>query len=139
MKRLLFAFTLIALTASLASAQQNEAQPKEAQQNEAVLTVVGESTHDFETIKEADGAATHTFTIKNEGNAPLIISNVTSTCSCTQPEHSKEPIAPGKTGDIKVTYDTANRPGPFTRTVQVYSNGSSGSYILTIKGTVEGK
>ena len=139
MKRLLFAFTLMALTANLASAQQNEAQQNEAQQNEAVITVVGETTHDFKTIKEADGAATHTFKIKNEGKAPLVITKVTTSCGCTTREYTKEPIAPGKTGEIKVTYDTANRPGPFTRTIQVYSNGSSGSYILTIKGTVEGK
>ena len=154
MKRLLFAFILIALTASLVSAQQNEAQQNEAQQNEAqqneaqqnetqqngaVFAVVGEATHDFKTIKEADGAATHTFTIKNEGKAPLEIKSVTTTCSCTTSEFSKEPIAPGETEKLKVTYDTANRTGPFTRTIQVYSNGSSGSYILTIKGTVEGK
>jgi len=139
MKRLLFVFTLIVLTASLASAQQNEAQQNEAQQNEAVFAVEGESTHDFKTIKEVDGAATHTFTIKNEGKAPLEIKNVTSTCGCTKPEYTTEPIAPGKTGELKVTYDTANRPGPFTRTIQVFSNGHTGTYILTIKGTVEGK
>ena len=134
MKRLLFAFTLVTLTASLATAQQND-----AQQNEAVFAVVGEATHDFKTIKEADGAATHTFTIKNEGKAPLVITKVTTSCGCTTPEYPKEPIAPGKTGELKVTYDTANRPGPFTRTIQVLSNGYTGTYVLTIKGTVEGK
>ena len=139
MKRLLFAITLVVLTASLATAQQNEAQQNEAQQNEAVFAVVGEATHDFKTIKEADGAAKHTFTIINEGKTPLVITKVTTSCGCTTPEYPKEPIAPGKTGELKVTYDTANRPGPFTRTIQVLSNGYTGTYVLTIKGTVEGK
>ena len=129
MKRLLFAFTLTLLVASYASAQQNE----------AVFAVAGESTYDFKTIKEADGDATYTFKIRNDGTAPLIISKVTTTCGCTTYEFSKEPIAPGKTGDLKVIYDTANRVGPFTRTLSVFSNGYTGSYILTIKGNVEGK
>jgi len=129
MKRLLFAFTLILLIASYASAQQNE----------AVFAVVDESTYDFKTIKEADGDATHTFKIKNDGNAPLVISRVTTSCGCTTWEYLKEPVAPGETLDFKVIYNTTNRVGPFTRTIQVFSNGYAGSYILTIKGTVEGK
>lgn len=127
MKRLIIAFTIVLFAVS----------PVSAQQEEAVFTVVGESTHDFKTIKEADGEATHTFTIKNEGKSPLVISKVTSTCSCTTAEFSKEPIASGSTAEIKVIYDPANRIGPFTRTVSVYSNGSKGTNILTIKGNVE--
>ena len=127
MKRLLIAFTIVLFTLSLVSALQEE----------AVFTVVGESTHDFKTIKEADGEATHAFKIKNEGKTPLVISKVTSTCSCTTAEFTKEPIAPGDTVEIKVTYDPANRIGPFTRTVSVYSNGSKGTNVLTIKGNVE--
>jgi len=129
MKRLLFAFTLVLFTASLTLAQQKE----------AVFAVVGESTHDFKTIKEANGSATHTFKVKNEGKAPLVITRVTASCGCTTPEYTTEPIAPGKTGEIKVTYDTTGRPGPFTKTISVFSNGYGGSYILTIKGVVEPK
>jgi len=129
MKRLFIAFTLILLTASQASAQQQE----------AVFAVVGESIHDFGTIKEADGSVTHTFKVKNEGKAPLVISRVVPSCGCTSPEWSKEPIAPGKTGEIKITYDPTGRPNTFTKTISVYSNGYTGSYVLTIKGIVEAK
>jgi hypothetical protein len=89
-------------------------------------------------IKEADGKVSHTFKIKNDGKAPLVITRVIPSCGCTTPEWSKEPITPGKTGDIKVTYDPENRPtGAFTKTISVYSNGKTGSYLLTIRGEVK--
>ena len=129
MKRLLFVFTFILLTASIASAQQKD----------AVFAVVGDSIHDFGTIKEADGPVSCTFTIKNEGEKALVISNVAPTCGCTSPDWTKEPIAAGKTGEIKITYDPTGRPQPFTKTISVYSNGKTGTYVLTIKGVVEAK
>ena len=142
MKRFLFAFTLILITATCAIAQQNEAE--KAADTDAIIKVVGEPVHDFGTIKEADGPVTYTFKVKNEGKSPLVITKVVPSCGCTTPDWTKEPIAPGKTGDIKVTYDPAGRPAPFQKTISVYSNGKydngkTGSYVLTIKGVVEGK
>lgn len=93
--------------------------------------------HDFGTIKETAGKVTHTFTVKNVGDAPLVITRVVASCGCTTPQFNKEPIAPGKTGEISVTYNPAGRPGPFVKTVAVYSNGKDGTFILRIKGTVE--
>ncbi|MCD8179636.1 MAG: DUF1573 domain-containing protein [Tannerellaceae bacterium] len=94
------------------------------------------TTHDFGIIKESDGDATHSFVIKNTGTAPLVITRVIALCGCTTPEWTKEPIAPGQTGEIKVTYDPKGRPGTFAKTINVYSNGKKGSYVLTIKGEV---
>ena len=129
MKRIKFILAIILLTTGIASAQQKGAS----------IAVVGDEVHDFGVVKEANGPAVHTFTIKNEGNIALNVSRVTTSCGCTVPEFSKEPIAPGKTGEIKVSFDTANRPGPFTKTISVFSDGKVGSYMLTIKGTVEPK
>ena len=77
------------------------------------------------------------FKIKNTGEAPLVLTRVIASCGCTTPEWTKEPIAPGKTGDIKITYNPKDRPGPFVKTISVYSNGKTGSFILTIRGEVE--
>lgn len=129
MKRFLFVFSLILFMTSLASAQEKE----------AIFKIVGDSIHDFGTIQEADGPASYTFKVKNEGEAPLVVTRVVPSCGCTTPDWTKDPIAPGKTGEIKVTYDPTNRPGPFTKTVSVYSNGKTGSFVMTIKGTVEAK
>jgi archaellum component FlaG (FlaF/FlaG flagellin family) len=129
MKRILFVFGLILLTGTIASAQQKEAS----------IVVVDGAVHDFGEIDEKGGPVTYVFKIKNDGEVALVVTKVVASCGCTSPDWTKEPIAPGKTGEIKVTYDPNSRPGPFTKTVSVYSNGKSGSYILTIKGTVISK
>ncbi len=126
MKRILFVL-IVLLTAGMVSAQQKEAS----------ITVVGSAVHDFGDVKESDGSVSHTFTILNNGELPLVISRVVASCGCTTPEWTKEPIAPGKTGAVTVTYHTTGRPGPINRTVSVYSNGKTGNYVLTIKGEVK--
>lgn len=94
------------------------------------------TTHDYGTIANgADGKAT--FTFKNTGKTPLIISNAASTCGCTVPEWPKQPIAPGKSASITVQYDT-KRTGPISKTITVSSNASNAStQQLQIVGTVE--
>jgi hypothetical protein len=110
-----------------------------SQQKQAVIVVSDSSLYDFGDVKEADGPVTHVFKVKNSGDAPLVITKVTASCGCTTPDWTKEPIAPGKTGEVKATFDVNGRVGPFTKTISVFSNGSSGSYVLTIKGNVIGK
>lgn len=83
--------------------------------------------------KGADGLRVFEFT--NTGNIPLVITEVTSSCGCTIPEKPKDPILPGKTGEIKVKYDT-NRVGPIRKTITVYSNASEPAKSIKIKGTV---
>ena len=61
-----------------------------AQQGAQILS--DELTYNFGTIAEADGFASHTFTIKNTGDAPLVITRVTASCGCTRPEWTKSPI-----------------------------------------------
>lgn len=95
--------------------------------------------YDFGTIKEDKGLATTVFEFKNTGDQPLILNNVKATCGCTTPEWTQDPIAPGKSGTIKVSYNPQNRPGAFTKNVNVFSNSEPSVVVLTIKGTVEPK
>lgn len=97
---------------------------------------VPKSEFNFGTIKESNGKVSHVFEIKNTGDAPLVITRVISSCGCTTPSYSKEPIAPGKTGSITVTYDPTGRVYPFVKTVSIYSNGKEGPEVITIKGEV---
>lgn len=124
MKQIIFIFMAILLATGMASAQKK-----------AVISA-DETSHDFGQIKEADGKVSTTFVVKNTGDAPLVITRVIASCGCTTPEWTKEPIAPGATGNIKITYDPKGRPGPFSKTISVYSNGKTGSFILTIRGEV---
>ena len=98
-----------------------------------------EIIYNFGTIKEENGVASHIFKIKNEGKAPLVIKRVTASCGCTQPEWNKAPIAPGATTDVKISYDPTGRPGPFYKTISIFSNGKTGSFRLAIKGNVTPK
>ena len=108
-----------------------------AQEKSASITVTGSASYDFGDIVETSGPASHVFTVMNNGEMPLVISRVVASCGCTTPDWTKEPIAPGKTGEIKVTYNPAGRPGKFVKTISVYSNGKAdGNYVLTIRGNV---
>ncbi len=91
-------------------------------------------SHDFGTIAEGP-AGNYEFQFKNTGKEPIMIESVHASCGCTTPSYSKEPIAPGKTGTIKASYNTVGRPGPFTKSITVTSN--AGTKVLTIKGSVE--
>ena len=89
---------------------------------------------DYGTIeKGTDG--TRTFTFTNTGNAPLIISDVKTSCGCTVPTYSKEAILPGEEGEIEVKYNT-KKVGAFTKTITVSSNANLTRKTLKIKGTI---
>ncbi|MDH6535516.1 DUF1573 domain-containing protein [Parabacteroides sp. 52] len=140
MKKIIFICMAILLTTGSVFAQEAEkvevvTPPQETEESGAVIATE-EASYDFGDIKEADGKVSHTFEISNKGKAPLVMTRVIASCGCTTPEWTKEPIAPGKTGTVKITFDPAHRPGPFAKPVSVYSNGKAGSFMLTIRGNV---
>lgn len=92
--------------------------------------------HDFGTFKEEAGPQSYNFKFKNDGTSPLILNNVRASCGCTTPQWTRDPIAPGQDGFIRVSYNPAHRPGPFNKTITVSSNASNPTVILRIKGTV---
>lgn len=106
-----------------------------AQQGGAKI-VFKSDKYNYGTIKEDDGIANYEFEFTNTGVSPLIVQRVSSTCGCTTPEWSREPVAPGKSGKIKIGYDPKNRPGPFNKTLSVYSNADPNVVVLQIAGEV---
>lgn len=93
------------------------------------------TTYDFGTIEYASNGDCE-FIFTNTGKTPLIISNCQGSCGCTVPSCPKEPILPGKSGVIKVHYDT-KRTGMIMKQVTVESNAISGTQILKISGNVK--
>lgn len=93
--------------------------------------------HDYGTIKQGDNGEC-VFKFKNTGKEPLIITMCQGSCGCTVPQCPKDPILPGKTGEIKVKYDT-QRVGPISKSVTVQSNAKSGTQTIQIKGNIEPK
>ncbi|WP_347158619.1 DUF1573 domain-containing protein [Pontibacter chitinilyticus] len=92
--------------------------------------------HDFGTVAEGT-QATFVFRIRNNGDKPVVISNVQASCGCTTPDWTKTPLQPGKIGFIRTIYNSTGRPGPFNKSVTVTSNAATPTHVLYIKGTVE--
>jgi len=105
-----------------------------AQDAAAKIEFKSETVDYGEIAKGADGIRVFEFT--NTGNAPLIISKVSSSCGCTIPKKPEDPILPGKTGEIQVKYDT-NRVGPIRKAITVISNADTPTKVLKIKGEIK--
>lgn len=90
--------------------------------------------HDFREL-ELNSKATYSFTFSNPGETPLVIQNVKTSCGCTVPQWTTKPIKPGKSGKVKIDYDTSH-PGIFSKTITVYYNGKYSPETLIIKGTI---
>ncbi len=95
--------------------------------------------HNFGTIEEAGGRVSTIFEFTNDGNEPLVLSNVRASCGCTTPTWTKTPIEPGQKGQITVTYNPNGRPGRFQKTITITSNATTPSVKLYIKGEVTPK
>lgn len=92
--------------------------------------------HDFGQVKQY-GNTTTEFVFTNTGTEPLIISNARGSCGCTVPSWPKQPIAPGESAVIKVTYDS-KRVGPINKSVTITSNASNEpTKVIRIKGNIQ--
>lgn len=99
-----------------------------------------DNTIDYGTVSKGSDSGLRIFEFTNTGDAPLIITNVQSTCGCTVPSKPTEPIMPGKTGKIEVKYNM--NPGPIRKSITVESNAANyegGRITLKIKGEVVDK
>ena len=92
------------------------------------------STIDYGKIEKGSDKV-RKFSFTNTGNEPLVIKSAKGSCGCTVPTYPQEPVMPGETKTIDVSYDT-NRPGAFTKTVTLETNEATPTHTLTIKGEV---
>jgi len=93
-----------------------------------------EYVHDYgQILKDSDGS--WTFEFKNIGETPIVINRVRSTCGCTVPDWTREPVEPGNTGEITVKYNTA-LTGTFLKSLFVHSTAANSPLKLQVKGKV---
>ncbi len=88
--------------------------------------------HDFGIIIQGENVQ-HLFKFKNTGKTNLIIKDATASCGCTVPSFSREPIGPGEDGEIEVIFNSANRTGRQTKTINVWSNTQPNQTKLRIE------
>lgn len=93
------------------------------------------TTHDFGSFPESSPKVTCTFKFKNTGDGPLVIHQAIASCGCTVPQYPKEPIKPGESGQITVTYNGAGKfPGHFRKTITLRTNSQNEITRLVIEG-----
>jgi hypothetical protein len=134
MKNLILKTPFITLLFVLTLALQSFIYDNEA--DGALVTWI-ESQFDFGVIKQGIPVE-HYFEFKNDGDAPLLINNVKTSCGCTVSSFPQEPIMPGESEKIIVTYNAA-KVGKFNKIVTVFSNDSSIESKLSILGEVSAK
>lgn len=94
-----------------------------------------ESSFDFGQVSLKKGKVSHEFTYTNAGDRNLVITNARADCGCTRPEYNDSPVAPGKSGSVKVTF-VPNGKGHFSKKVTITTNGEPRKARLIIKGEV---
>lgn len=118
---------LIALAAAAPAAPAAAPAPKIA---------IDHPVYDFGTALEGR-FVTHTFRVKNAGNANLLLNGLHTSCGCTAASPSKERLAPGETADLQVTFDTRFQKGHRVRTITIFSNDpDSRATVVTLQGDV---
>ena len=148
MKKRRIVFIGIGLAALLCACQPSETgrkhlsgdlvtNPKTAQGDRGAEPVIqfDKTEYDFGRILQGE-VVTYTFHFTNVGDAPLLISGVEKSCGCTASDFSREPIAPGKSGEIKVTYDSKGHHGIQTKTLTVNANTNPAITKLRVKAEV---
>lgn len=105
---------------------------------QAVLTFE-KIEHDFGKVPEGKSVS-YSFKLTNTGDQPLVIHQAFPGCGCTVTDYTKEPIEPGKTGEVKAVYNSEKQfPGNFKKAITVRSNASNKLVRIYIKGTVTAK
>ena len=100
-----------------------------------VKIIFSEYEHNFGKVSEGEKVA-YVFKFENQGTSDLVIASATASCGCTVPEFDKKPIAPGKTGNLKVVFDTVGRFGMQSKTITVKSNAKNPVVLLKITAEV---
>lgn len=132
MKKLLVLICALFMMSVISFAQNSD----EAVKQDGPEITFKETSHDFGNI-QFKGNGTYEFEFVNTGNEPLILSQPKSSCGCTVPEWPKQPILPGESNVIRVTYKNTDRQGSFNKYVTVFSNAVVNKEVkLRIKGTV---
>ena len=138
--------TLLILSLMAASMSLQAAEPQKTTVN--VTTTQTEKraeikfetlNHDFGTFSANDPVVKCVFKFTNVGDAPLIINQAIASCGCTVPTYTKEPVKPGESGQIEVTYNGKGKfPGRFTKNITVRTNGKETATVrLTITGEMK--
>jgi hypothetical protein len=122
-------------TEKIENANVEAAALRDASANKMAVMSFDKTFHDFGQITQGTPQQT-VFTFTNTGDAPLIITDATSSCGCTIPDYPKNtPIAPGEQGQMVVNFNGSGQ-NQVTKTINVQANTANGSELLKIQAFV---
>ena len=122
-------------TEKIENANVEAAAVRDASANKMAVMTFDKTFHDFGQITQGTPQQT-VFTFTNTGDAPLIITDATSSCGCTIPDYPKNtPIAPGEQGQMVVNFNGSGQ-NQVTKTINVQANTANGSELLKIQAFV---
>jgi|TARA_B110000977_G_scaffold141964_1_gene180103 hypothetical protein len=122
-------------TEKIENANVEAAAVRDASVNKMAKMSFDKTFHDFGQISQGTPQQT-VFTFTNTGDAPLIITDATSSCGCTIPDYPKNtPIAPGQQGQMVVNFNGSGQ-NQVTKTINVQANTANGSELLKIQAFV---
>lgn len=145
MKKAVYYLSLVLITLLVSCGDQSGKIPSDVVNNPASaggkssdqlpVIVFDKTEHDFGKLIQGEKVM-YNFKFTNKGNSDLLISQVHSSCGCTVPEYPREPIKPGDSGLIKVTFDSSGRSGIQNKAVTVVTNCQPNRTTVKIKAKV---
>ncbi|WP_100612025.1 DUF1573 domain-containing protein [Confluentibacter lentus] len=146
MKKIILALSALSLVAFTsckedASKKINEANvvvaaERDANSGKFPILQFEKTTHDFGEI-EANQAVETVFKYTNTGDAPLVITDIKSSCGCTVPQDwSREPLAKGESGQFTVNFNGSGS-NSVSKTITVTANTEKGTETVRITAFVK--
>ena len=105
-----------------------------AQEKIGNVLEIDKTIHNFGDIMLDSGPVSCTFTFKNISEKPVVVYNVVSSCGCTDVKWTKEPLRPGQSGNVSVTYSNDEGPYPFDKTITMYVSDIKKPVLLKVRG-----
>lgn len=117
---------------------ETETTPEASTENVVASTTlsVDRMDHDFGDIQEAAGNVETTFTVTNSGSNPLLISEAKGSCGCTVPDYPRDPIQPGESREIAVSFDPKGKQGPQNKTVTIMANTEPATTVISLRSNI---
>ena len=91
--------------------------------------------HNFGDVARRSGDLVYELHYTNEGDQPLVLTRVVTSCSCLKAHFQHRPLKAGDEGVIRIVYEPQkSEPGAFSKVIQIYSNSALGRVIFTLQG-----
>lgn len=131
MKRLLLTFMALLLCFG-ATAQADGENSNDKNEPEIIFH---EKEYNFGEIEQGENVE-HVFTFENTGIKPLFLTNAITTCGCITAELPRKPVTKGKTGSIKIVFNSTEKIGPQNKIIIIESNAVNPEERIVLKGKV---